>query len=96
VYLTAADYIIGSGKGAGRYGSQSTITTTTTANNQAVDLNECKDQDAIIDLVDPQPPPSPSPLFLPNSAIHAVLTRIFFTEQGLFAKVTFIITNTIY
>jgi hypothetical protein len=95
VRLTAADYIVGSGKGAGQRGSQSTTITTTTASNQAVDLNECKDQDAIIDLIDPQPPPPP-PLLSPNSVIHAVLTRTSFTEQGLFAKVTFIITNTIY
>jgi len=93
VRLTAADYIVGSGKGAGRRGSQST---TTTASNQAVDFDERKDQDAIIDLVDSQPPPPPSPPLSPNSAIHAVLTRTSFTEQGLFAKVTFIITNTIY
>jgi hypothetical protein len=96
VRLTAADYIVGSRKGAGRCGSQSTTTTTTTASNQAVDLDERKDQDAIIDLVDPQPPLPPSPPLSPNSAIHAVLTRTSFTEQGLFAKVTFIITNTIY
>jgi hypothetical protein len=96
VHLTAADYIVGSGKGAGRRRSQSTTTITTTASNQAVDLDECKDQDAIINLVDPQPPPPSSPPLLPNSAIHAVLTRTSFTKQGLFAKVTFIITNTIY
>jgi hypothetical protein len=45
VRITAADYIIGSGKSAGGWcGSQSTTTTTTTAatasTNQSVDLDE--------------------------------------------------------
>jgi len=80
--VTAADYIPGSDKGAGRRGSQSTTTTST---SQAVDLYEHKDKDNVIDLVDHQPP-SPSPLLSPNSAIRAVLARTPYSEQGLCAK----------
>jgi hypothetical protein len=83
--VTAADYIIGSGKGAGGgCGSQLTTTTTTTtatANQSVVDLDEYKDE-SDIDLVGPQ---LPFPLLSPNSAIHTVLAKISFTEQGLFA-----------
>jgi hypothetical protein len=70
--LTAADYIVSSNKSArGRCRSQSTTTTTTTTtSDRAVDLDEHKDKDDVIDLVDSRPP---SPLLLPNSTIRAAL-----------------------
>jgi hypothetical protein len=85
VRVTAADYIVGSGKGAGgRRGSQSMTTTTmtaTTSTSQPVH-DEHKDEDDVIDLVGPQ---YLSPLLSPNSAIRATLARTPFAEQGLFA-----------
>jgi hypothetical protein len=60
------------------------ITTTTTKNtttsDQVIDLNEYKDKDNVINLIDPQPT---SLLLLPNSTIFIVFTQILFVEQSM-------------
>jgi hypothetical protein len=91
--LTATEYMVGSNKGAGgQCESQSTTTTTTTTSttttsNQAVDLNDCKDEENdIIDLVDPRSLCSP-PLS-PNSVIRGILARTPHAEQSMYTHKT--------